>query len=95
MTTQHEARTALHAELMAGEDPTSPEYTDAEARIQRLIDDHRDQVLAEAAELVLADAEAQYQRSFSDNRIFEFNGGKRARGVLLAARTTSPTAQEA
>lgn len=49
----------------------------------------RDQVLAEAAGLVLADAEAKYQRSYSDNRIFEFNGGKRARDVLLAARTTA------
>lgn len=42
-----DARTALHAELMAGEDPDSPEYAAAEARIRRLLDDHRDQVLAE------------------------------------------------
>ena len=44
------ARTTLLSELMAGEDPNSPECADAETRIQQLLDDYRDQVLAEAAE---------------------------------------------
>lgn len=58
-------------------------------RLRAELAERRDQVLTEGAELIQADAEAKYQRSYSDNRIFEFNGGKRARDVLLAARTTA------
>lgn len=47
---------ALLAELLAGEDPDSPEYPDCRARLEGLIADRdtevHDQVLAEAADRV-------------------------------------------
>jgi hypothetical protein len=43
------ARDTLLAELLDGENPNAPEYADARARIERMIDDHRAQVLTEAA----------------------------------------------
>ncbi|MEV7599889.1 hypothetical protein AB0O91_21145 [Kitasatospora sp. NPDC089797] len=42
------ARTALLAELLAGEDPASPEYADARRRIERLVDAYRAALLAKA-----------------------------------------------
>ncbi|MEV7358182.1 hypothetical protein [Kitasatospora sp. NPDC091276] len=35
--------------LLAGEDPASPEYADARARVERLVDDYRTALLAKAA----------------------------------------------
>lgn len=49
----------------------------------------RDRTLTEAAEMIMRDAEEQYQRSYSDNKIFRFNGAKRSADLLLAARTTT------
>ncbi|MFG2913317.1 hypothetical protein ACGF0D_10560 [Kitasatospora sp. NPDC048298] len=59
------------------------------AVVQPELDDARDRTLTEAAELIMRDAEEQYQRSYSDNKIFRFNGAKRSADLLLAARTTT------
>jgi hypothetical protein len=82
---------------------TPPPYTGAEAPfalalalanipaqdIRDLLADLRTQHFTEAAELIMRDAEEQYQRSYSDNKIFQFNGAKRSADLLLAARTTT------
>ncbi|MEV8324586.1 hypothetical protein [Kitasatospora sp. NPDC056731] len=69
-----------------------PELDRRDAEIERLrveLATARNATLAEGAELILRRAEEQYQRSYSDNKIFEFNGGKRAADLLLAARDTT------
>jgi hypothetical protein len=54
------ARDALLAELLQGEDPQSPEYADARARLERLLDAYRDEELAsEAGERWIRSQESQ------------------------------------
>ncbi|MFD4397239.1 hypothetical protein [Kitasatospora sp. NPDC058478] len=49
----------------------------------------RAQHFTEAAELIRRHAEEQCEKSYSDNKIFHFNGAQRAAELLLAARTTT------
>ncbi|MFB7910247.1 hypothetical protein ACFC1T_27815, partial [Kitasatospora sp. NPDC056076] len=62
MTTQT-ARDALLAELITGEDPASPEYADAKARVERLLDDHA----TEVREQVAAEIDAAVQRNLAEH----------------------------
>ncbi|MCX5209733.1 hypothetical protein OG689_10605 [Kitasatospora sp. NBC_00240] len=60
-------------------------------RLRQQLASARNAALTEGAELISVEAEAKYQRDFSDNRIFEFTGAKRAADLLLAARTQPAT----
>ncbi|MFB8242023.1 hypothetical protein ACFC58_36360 [Kitasatospora purpeofusca] len=67
MTTSPPARAALLAELLDGEDPAAPEYADARARLEGLLDAHRAEVLTEGAVLIRTAAGAHLDEVDEDD----------------------------